>query len=93
VRDFLSASHIKPDSYTCAERSTFIANLFTEQYINLQCRSQILIYQRNWKVVGEKKLHLEVSQPWLENAFQHSPPYSTVTIDLEDDGNLSTQRR
>jgi len=64
-------------------RRCFIANLFMNN-INLQIKPDIDI--SSWKVVGEK-LRLE-RLSLIGKCFRHSPPYSTVTIDLEDDGNL-----
>jgi hypothetical protein len=42
----------------------------------------------DWKVVGEKLRLERVLTNLVENAFRHSPPDSTVTVGLEDDGNF-----
>ncbi len=39
--------------------------------------------ERDWKVVGEKSRLDRVLTNLVENAFRHSPPNSTVTIDLQ----------
>ncbi len=40
----------------------------------------------DWKVVGDKSRLDRVISNLIENAYRHSPPESTVTIDLQTDG-------
>ena len=40
----------------------------------------------NWQVVGEKLRLERVISNLVENAFRHSPPVSTVTVGLQEDG-------
>ncbi|BAZ49976.1 histidine kinase [Nostoc sp. NIES-4103] len=42
--------------------------------------------QGDWKVVGEKLRLDRVISNLVENAYRHSPPESTVVIDLQPDG-------
>ncbi|GAB1539660.1 hypothetical protein NUACC21_23270 [Scytonema sp. NUACC21] len=40
----------------------------------------------NWKVIGDKSRLERVLTNLIENAFRHSPPGSTVTVGLQQDG-------
>jgi signal transduction histidine kinase len=75
-----------PDLLTCAKEVVDALLLtFSLNNINLQIKPDIDI-SKDWKVVGEKLRLERVVSNLVENAFRHSPPYSTVTIDLEEDG-------
>ncbi len=71
-----------PDVLACAKdviealESSFRAN-----QINLELGTNINELQ-DWKVVGEKSRLDRVLTNLVENAFRHSPPNSTVTIEL-----------
>jgi signal transduction histidine kinase len=44
----------------------------------------------NWKVVGDKSRLDRVISNLAENAYRHSPPESTVTIGLQQEGEYIT---
>ncbi|MBW4664180.1 MAG: HAMP domain-containing histidine kinase [Chroococcus sp. CMT-3BRIN-NPC107] len=72
-----------PDALACAKdviealEPNFIAN-----QMNLKLGANI-DRDRNWKVVGERSRLERVLTNLVDNAFRHSPPYSTVIIDLQ----------
>ena len=75
-----------PDVLICAKEVVDALLLtFSRNNINLQIKPNIDI-SRDWKVVGDKLRLERVVSNLVENAFRHSPPSSTVTIDFEDDG-------
>ena len=59
---------------------------FRANQINLELESTIDT-SKDWKVVGEKSRLDRVLTNLVENAFRHSPPNSTVTIDLQPQEN------
>ncbi len=72
-----------PDVLACAKDviEALSPNFSTNQ-INLELESTIDT-SNDWKVVGEKSRLDRVLTNLVENAFRHSPPNSTVTIDLQ----------
>ena len=72
-----------PDALSCAKdviealESSFRAN-----QMRLQLGADINA-DRDWKVVGERSRLDRVLTNLVENAFRHSPPNSTVTIDIQ----------
>ena len=74
------------DSLTCAKEVVDALLLtFSLNKMNLQLNPDIDM-SADWKVVGEKLRLERVLSNLVENAFRHSPPYSTVTVDLKEDG-------
>ena len=75
-----------PDILICAtEVVNALLLTFSQNNVNLQLKSDIDL-SGNWRVVGEKLRLERVVSNLIENAFRYSPPYSTVTVDLKDDG-------
>lgn len=74
-----------PDVLACARdvMEALGAN-FSANRINLALGANI-DFTQSWKVVGEKSRLDRVLTNLVENAFRHSPPKSTVTIDLQQD--------
>lgn len=75
-----------PEALICAsEVVNALLPSFSLNQVNLRLAPDIDI-SRDWKVVGEK-LHLErVISNLVENALRHSPPNSTVTVGVQEDG-------
>lgn len=75
-----------PDAMVCAaEVINALSPMFSLKNMKLQLEPTI-DRTVNWQVVGEKT-HLErVLSNLVENAFRHSSPGSTVTVNLQDDG-------
>lgn len=72
-----------PDVLSCAKDVIeALKPSFKSNQINLELGANVNIAQ-NWKVVGEKSRLDRVLTNLVENAFRHSPPSSTVTIDLQ----------
>ncbi|WP_414541178.1 sensor histidine kinase [Nostoc sp. CCY0012] len=58
---------------------------FTLNHIHLQLSPSIDM-QADWKVIGDKSRLDRVISNLVENAYRHSSPQSTVTINLQPDG-------
>jgi signal transduction histidine kinase len=72
-----------PDVLSCAKDVIeALEPSFKANQMNLELGASINAAQ-NWKVVGEKSRLDRVLTNLVENAFRHSPPSSTVTIDLQ----------
>jgi len=76
-----------PDVLACAKDVIeALSPSFSTNQINLELESTIDT-SKDWKVVGEKSRLDRVLTNLVENAFRHSPPNSTVTIDLQPQEN------
>ena len=74
------------DALNCAKEVVDALLLtFSLNEMNLQLNPDIDM-SGDWKVVGEKLRLERVFSNLVENAFRHSPPNSTVTVDLKEDG-------
>ena len=74
------------DALNCAKEVVDALLLtFSLNEMNLQLNPDIDM-SGDWKVVGEKLRLERVLSNLVENAFRHSPPNSTVTVDLKEDG-------
>ena len=77
-----------PDAFVCViEVVNALSPVFSLNRMNLQLAPDIDA-TREWKVVGEKSRLERVLSNLVENAFRHSPPTSTVTVGLQDEGEL-----
>ena len=75
-----------PDALVCArEVVNAMFPVFSLNQKNLQLESNI-DQTREWKVVGEKSRLERVITNLVENAFRYSPPNSTVTVALKEEG-------
>ncbi len=74
-----------PDVLSCAKDVIeALEPNFKANQINLELGANVNAAQE-WKVVGEKSRLDRVLTNLVENAFRHSPPNSTVTIDLQQE--------
>jgi signal transduction histidine kinase len=74
-----------PNVLVCArEVVNALSPIFSINQMNLQLESSI-DESRECKVVGEKLRLERVLSNLVENAFRHSPPYSTVTIGINEE--------
>lgn len=82
IMEYLQA----PDALVCArEVVNAMFPVFFLNQKNLQLESNI-DQTREWKVVGEKSRLERVITNLVENAFRYSPPNSTVTVALKEEG-------
>jgi signal transduction histidine kinase len=82
---FTVDSELAPNVLTCAKDVIeALEASFNANQVNLVLGASIN-EQQNWKVVGEKSRLDRVLTNLVENAFRHSPPSSTVTIDLQQE--------
>ena len=74
-----------PKALICAmEGVNTLLPSFSLNKMYLQLNSDIDI-SADWKVVGDKSRLDRVLSNLVENALRHSPPNSTVTVNLQDD--------
>lgn len=77
-----------PDVLICArEIVNALLPGFSLNQVKLQLAPDIDM-SRDWKVVGEKSRLERVLSNLVENALRHSPPNSTVTINLQENGDF-----
>ena len=83
---FIFDPNYAPNMATCAKHVVeALLPTFAMSKINLRLGSNIDLLETS-QVVGEK-LHLErILFNLVENAFRHSPPNSTVTVDVREQG-------
>jgi hypothetical protein len=75
-----------PDAIVCAmEVVDALLPTFTFNKMQLQLAADI-DKSKDWKVVGENSRLERVLFNLVENALRHSPPGSTVTVNLQEDG-------
>lgn len=75
-----------PDALTCGQEVVqALLPSFSLNNISLQLAAN-LDATADWKVVGEKSRLERVITNLVENALRYSPPESTVTLGLQDDG-------
>lgn len=75
-----------PDALICAQEviAEFLP-CFTVDRVRLQLADSIDV-TADWRVLGERSRLERVFANLLENALRHSPPESTVTVHLQQDG-------
>ncbi|KJH69721.1 sensor histidine kinase [Aliterella atlantica] len=78
-----------PDALACAsEVVETLLPTFTASQMDLRLDPNINL-ELDWKVVGEKSRLDRVLTNLVENAYRHSPVNSTVTIDLQHEGDFT----
>lgn len=86
LEPFTPELDLAPDVLACARDTVDTLLLtFSLNNINLQLKHDPDM-SGDWKVIGEKLRLERVLSNLIENAFRHSPPYSTVTVCLKEDG-------
>ncbi|WP_414562715.1 MULTISPECIES: sensor histidine kinase [unclassified Anabaena] len=86
LENFTVESEMLPNILSSAQDVFELLNpSFTLNNIQLQLSADI-DRQADWKVIGDKSRLDRVISNLVENAYRHSSPQSTVTINLQPDG-------
>ncbi|MBE9052924.1 HAMP domain-containing histidine kinase [Nostocales cyanobacterium LEGE 11386] len=86
LESFTVNSDIAPNILSSAQEVIELLNpTFALNDMQLQLSATIDI-TADWKVIGDKSRLNRVISNLVENAYRHSPPESTVTINLQPDG-------
>ncbi|GAA6615222.1 sensor histidine kinase [Scytonema sp. NUACC26] len=86
LESFTSDVTHAPDALACVRE---VIELFNPAFVLNEMQLELVVSANitdDWRVIGDRSRLERILTNLIENAFRHSPPTSTVTLSLQQDG-------
>jgi signal transduction histidine kinase len=86
LESFTSDIAHAPNALACVRE---VMELFNPSFVLNEMQLEVTVHPditNDWRVIGDKSRLERILTNLIENAFRHSPPASTVTVSLQQDG-------